>query len=148
MQNSFLQLRQLHIQRLLLEAHDDFDDADENVEARHTAKITRLARAEQDEHLWKVDLQIRVKRKRDRTPPPYRVEVDMSGVFEARQDSQDPLQYARAIGVNGASILYSAAREHVYLLTSRARWGGFQLPVVSFADLKVTAVDGVPTPVD
>ncbi len=35
-------------------------------------------------------------------------------------------------GITGSSILYSAAREHLLMVTGRMMWGPFQLPTIRF----------------
>lgn len=63
--------------------------------------------------------------------PPYQVELEVVGTFVVdlgllRNDVE------RLVQINGASILYSAAREYLLMVTGRGPWGPLMLPTVSF----------------
>jgi len=140
MRPAFLSLDQLTVRRLLVQTLDEHDPNDDDSEARYTSKITQLAQNSQDERLWKLTLEIRVRPKRGQSPPPYRIDVDMIGLFSVQPSALKNADLPRLIGVNGASMLYSAAREHVFMATSRGAWGPVQLPAVTFSDLKFEPV--------
>lgn len=141
---SLMQLRQIHIDRFLVEAYKDHERSKEGASSKHTATIAELAKSNADASLWKVALHIRTVKKPNKPSPPYKIDIQMSGIFATEPegiDGLDGLQLAQLIGVNGASILHSAAREHVFLVTARGTWGSYQLPTVSFANLEVTSLD-------
>ena len=54
----------------------------------------------------------------DRLPLPYEIAISTSGIFRVGAE-MDPAAARRLAYVNGMSILYSAARETVLLLTGR-----------------------------
>jgi len=83
---------------------------------------------------WFVVLTIRALPSADGSRPPYRIHLRCVGIFEMTEPKKTP-EAARLAGVTGASILYSAAREYLELVTSRSAWGAFRLPTRSFADL-------------
>ena len=56
-------------------------------------------------------------------------------------DDQPEPKVAKVVGVNGASNVFSSAREYLMLVTSRGPWGQLRLPAMSFADLEVAAAD-------
>lgn len=62
---------------------------------------------------------------------PYKLDIQVVGLFvtdpEFKHDNID-----RLVHVNGASMLYTAAREFVLMITGRGPWGPFQLPTVNF----------------
>jgi len=60
------------------------------------------------------------------------------GFFRWSTEGQPEDQVAQIVAVNGASILYSSAREYLLMITSRAPWGQLSLPTMSFADVAVT----------
>ncbi len=62
----------------------------------------------------------------------YRVHLVVVGFFEVSPKWPEP---EKLILINGASILYSAAREYLLTITSRGPWGALMLPTVSFNGL-------------
>lgn len=62
---------------------------------------------------------------------PYRIALQVVGQFSVAQNFK-PDDLKKLVQVNGASMLYSAARELVLLVTSRGPWSAFQLPTISF----------------
>lgn len=76
----------------------------------------------------------------------YLVEMSLTGTFEFADAEPDEETVARLVAVNGLSILYTTAREHVWLETSRGRWGALGLPSVSFAGMDVAITNKVDPP--
>lgn len=62
---------------------------------------------------------------------PYRIALQVVGQFAVAQNFK-PDDLKKVVQVNGASMLYSAAREMVLLVTGRGPWSAFQLPTISF----------------
>lgn len=62
---------------------------------------------------------------------PYKIALQIVGIFAINPEPM-PTNLERLITVNGASILYSAARELVLLLTGRGPWSPLQLPTINF----------------
>lgn len=60
------------------------------------------------------------------------IELVAVGFFEVNSDWPDPLKLLK---INGATILYSAAREFLITITSRGPWGAIPLPATSFLAL-------------
>ena len=68
---------------------------------------------------------------------PYKVDVAAEGVFLVPKSAEQQPEDAEDLAVvNGASMLWSAVREQVSMLTSRMRAGPVVLPTVQFHDLK------------
>lgn len=62
---------------------------------------------------------------------PYRISLQVVGLFSISKDfKHDDLK--KIVQVNGASMLYSAAREMILLITGRGPWPAYQLPTISF----------------
>ena len=62
---------------------------------------------------------------------PYRIAFQTVGVFSVNKDfKHDDIK--KIVQINGASMLYSAARELVLLITGRGPWSAYQLPTISF----------------
>lgn len=67
---------------------------------------------------------------------PYKIDVAVEGLVlipKGAEEIGDPHDLA---AVNGASLLWSAAREQVLTITSRMRAGAVVLPTVHFHDLR------------
>jgi len=67
---------------------------------------------------------------------PYTFDVVLEGVIEATEPDklEDP---KRLVVINGAGMLYSAAREQLLALTSRHLYGALMLPTLNFQHLEV-----------
>jgi preprotein translocase subunit SecB len=76
-------------------------------------------------------LTVSFKRKVKKPPVPYSGTLKIAGFFSV--DPSVPKEKMETLlMVNGLSMLYSSAREHVLSVTSRGPWGPFYLPTVSF----------------
>ena len=83
---------------------------------------------------WRVRLNVTVSP--DETPkPPYAINIVASGAFKPATLEESPERIAKLVGVTGSSILCSAMREMVLLLTGRCQYGPFMLPTQSFVHL-------------
>lgn len=98
-------------------------------------KTPGLLRSDDDPESWVVTLRGKVD-EGDKGAVPYDIDFEIWGEFTVVKPGESDAETARMVAVNGLSILYSAAREAVFLFTSRGPWGGFQLPTVSFADMQ------------
>jgi preprotein translocase subunit SecB len=107
---------------------------------RHCAVRVDLSTIDAHPGMWRVTLDIEGKDD-EATPPPYLFRLRGIGTFRYTGDDRPEPEIARIVGVNGASIVFSSAREYLMLLTSRGPWGQMRLPTVSFADLEVGATD-------
>jgi preprotein translocase subunit SecB len=64
---------------------------------------------------------------------PYDISIELVGFFEV-SDSMPAEKRAGLVLANGASILYSAARESILSMTSRFMKGHITMPTVNFID--------------
>ncbi len=65
----------------------------------------------------------------NKCPNAYKIHLIVIGFFEVSPKWPNP---EKLIRINGASILYSAAREFLLTITSRGPWGALMLPTFSF----------------
>ncbi|MBW1953999.1 MAG: protein-export chaperone SecB [Deltaproteobacteria bacterium] len=62
---------------------------------------------------------------------PYKINLECMGFFEVAPEVEEK-QAPMLVRTNGASILYSSAREFLLLITGRGPWGPFYLPTKNF----------------
>lgn len=98
-----------------------------NIQAR-----TGIAAVEEPTR-WKVDLDVDVRGEEGQPPPPYLVGISLSGIVRITAQLEGEAGRKLAF-VNGLSMLYSAARETILLLTGRYPAGPWVLPTLSFVD--------------
>ena len=102
-------------------------------DAQHKLKTeTQLLRHDKDEHRWRLELKIFTDEKEGNPPPKYGIGLCVVGYFHDDLEALDQDRRAHIVSVNGASILYSAAREFILMITNRCPQGGYWLPTVSF----------------
>src|SRR3989344_3868280 len=64
-------------------------------------------------------------------PLPYKIEITAVAFISVDHELNHP-DIERLVQVNGASMLYSSARELVLMVTGRGPWNAFQLPTINF----------------
>ncbi len=130
-----LQLEESFFDVVSLEAATEYVPDPQAEPRRHGVEV-QLALATVDAHpgVWRVSLDIRHKEVAGETPR-YRLRLRVVGFFKRAADDTPVAEVARLVAADGASILYSSAREYLLLLTSRAPWGQLSLPTMSFADV-------------
>ena len=96
-----------------------------------------LATLDDDPGVWRVTLDLSDKDVEGETPR-YRFRLRIIGFFRWVGGERPEQDIAQIVAANGASILYSSAREYLLMLTSRTPWGQVNLPTMSFADVAVT----------
>ena len=130
-----LLLEESYFDEVHVEAAPEYVPDPEAAPRRHGVEVQLgLATVDESPGLWRVSLDIRHKSVDDETPR-YRFRLRAVGFFRYVADAQTEPDVARLMAANGASILYSSAREYLLLLTSRGPWGQLSLPTLSFADV-------------
>ncbi len=87
-----------------------------------------------DELSWKVELKVMFGPDEARKLSPYRGKVSIIGFFKVAK-TWPAEKRQELVGVNGASVLYSAVREMVLIVTGRSSHGELMLPTMSFTKL-------------
>lgn len=119
------------VSRLLVEANSAFRPGGEPLS--HCRTHVTVARRQEHADRWQVSLDVTVEPDADR-PGPYSAELSMHGFFHLPGELPEE-ETTNLLAITGASILYSAAREHLLLVTGRGPWGPMQLPTNRFAPL-------------
>ena len=129
-----LQLETYFYTKIYIDAgHPDGVSKDETTDVVVNTKTTIKQNIEYPDK-WMVILNINTKT-RDDKPIPYNIDIEVVGMFEIMSNLEAAKKEAM-IRVNGASILYSAAREFILTITGRGPWNAWNLPTISFLNMK------------
>lgn len=80
---------------------------------------------------YSVDLTLTAGPKEGQSNFPYRLKIQLLGIFDGRDLPEEKRE--ALVAVNGASMLYGVAREVLLSLTSRSVGGPVMLPTVEFS---------------
>ena len=128
-----LQLEQYFFDKIQLESRRDHQPGTHvGLQINSTLEI-----AQTQSGPWLITLTLKTQVDQSTPPPPYEFELRTVGFFRLIQPQPTAQETARLMGITGASILYSAARELLLILTGRGPWGQLTIPLVSFMDLQV-----------
>jgi preprotein translocase subunit SecB len=86
-------------------------------------------------HSWSVELSVTQKKKEGQNLP-YEFRLSMVGIFSCKDGVLDSERETRFVQVNGSSMLYGMAREHIRALTAAGPWGAIIIPTMSFYEKK------------
>lgn len=95
----------------------------------HIEVNSETGQNENDPQRWRVNIDFKVGHKERNFP--YVVEIGMTGYFRVR-DGYPAEKAELLVQVNGASILYAAARDFVTIMSSRNIYPAMLLPSLSF----------------
>ena len=87
------------------------------------------------EHSWSVELEI-IQKKAEGTNYPYDFNISIFGFFTCKDGILPTEKETQFVQVNGCSMLYGMAREHIRSLTATGPWGAIILPTMSFYEQK------------
>lgn len=129
--NAPLQLERYVFTKLEIEANPDYVPQEASSDNPIKLRLD-IGLGEHQEDSTKYQVSIGIDELRaEKGALPYRIALQVVGQFSVNQDFR-PEDLKKIVQVNGASMLYSAARELVLLVTSRGPWSAFQLPTISF----------------
>ncbi len=128
MMNPPLSIKDYFFPHIQVTADSEFSrQQDDNISP--TLKTQVHVEKDPEINLFQVTLEIDVTREDKDQIIPYEISLLAVGLFVVDEDWDDP---EKLLGINGASILYSAAREYLITITSRGPWPALVLPTVSF----------------
>lgn len=90
---------------------------------------------EQSGHPWSVEMAITQKIKEGQNFP-YEFRISLVGMFACQDGALPTEKETQFVKVNGNSMLYGIAREHIRALTAAGPWGAIIIPTMSFYDKK------------
>ena len=99
---------------------------------------TAIARDEQND-LFQVTVEIVAEPENEESLIPYSIQLIGVGLFTVNKDWKEPEKLLR---INGASMIYSAAREFLITITSRGPWPPVILPTISFCEEESSKTSG------
>lgn len=128
-----LRLEHYFFTRVHLEANPEYVVAEGGAPAQEDIDVgirIEVLRHDEDPHRYQLTLTInKVTAREGRVP--YNLDIQVVGLFSIDPDFKHD-NIDRLVQVNGASMLFTATREHVLMVTGRGPWGPFQLPTVNF----------------
>ena len=127
MQPAQLSIENLFFTKIHLDA---FPSVERQTEWKVDSQLEVL-RHKEDSRRWVVDLTVSLKG--DAPDAPYSGEFRVIGAFAVASGVSEEVM-TKLVNVNGPTMLYSAVREMVAMLTGRAPHGPILLPSVSFVD--------------
>lgn len=99
----------------------------------HLDKEMGIAKHQQDEHKWMVNLSVGNKGHEGEYNPSYKFRVDIVGFF--RVADEYPEEKAQGlVAFNGPAVLFGAVREMLANITARGPHKALILPTVTFVD--------------
>lgn len=145
MNRSPLQLKHYHFLSLALHANEDFDPATiagaegpyPSFEGIQLEPEVSLFSNDEDGDCGPYLLRLEMAFMPDENKPfPYGFHLTIEGVFSI-EDSSGLDDCKKTVVINGASVLYTAAREQLLTLSSRHVYGPMLLPTLNFRHLAV-----------
>ncbi len=125
-----LQLEKYFYPSISVKAYPDFKPEKKELAGALDVK-TRVTSLSKEERKWEVSLKIKTLPNPDNRPFPYQVEFEVVGTFIVSPEFPEE-DMEELVRVAGPSMLYSASREYLLMITSRAPYGGLSLPSISF----------------
>ena len=133
MSHTPLQLEDYFFTRVFFQANDEYTGQLKNEHFPVELEIgfnLELLKHESDPHRFQLRLTINELKSGDH-PLPYTLDIQTIGLFAVDPDFSHE-DIPRLVRVIGGSMLYSATREYVLMITGRGPWGGLKLPTVNF----------------
>lgn len=137
---SSLQLKRHYVSELTFHA------IEESVPEPHEVEIGQsigMGHAVGDDRAWRLALTIKFRVRKEKRELAHG-SITFVGLFQIAE-SVKPEDRPAFVGVNGATILYGAAREMIVNLTSRSTLGTVLFPSVSFSGLAFTPESAAPS---
>ena len=125
-----LQLEKYFYPSVSVKADPEFKPEKKGFSGRLNVK-TKLTCFSTAERKWEVLLKIKTVPDLESPHIPYQLEFEVAGNFRVSPDFPEG-EMKELVRLAGSSMLYSAAREFILIITSRGPFGGLSLPAISF----------------
>ena len=137
-----LQLEKYFYPNISVKANPEFKAEKKGFSGKLSVKAN-LVSLSKEERRWEVSLTI--KTVPENQPIPYRFELETVGVFTVSPNFPEA-ETEELVRIGGSSLLYSAAREFLLILSSRGPLGAINLPSMSFQKRPKKAKEGEKQP--
>ncbi len=135
MKLSNLQLERIVLDGVSVQTSDEVSPEEQG--GAIDVEIKEIAQKDDDPSRWRIAITVSLNEDKGGTLPPYTGFLAMTGYFVYPCEQVPDMQAGYVVAVNGASLLYGSAREHLWNLTSKGRWGAFLLPTADFRGLRL-----------
>jgi preprotein translocase subunit SecB len=125
---TMLQLEKYFYPNIFIKADPEFKAEKKEFSGKLDVK-TKLNSLSTEERKWEVSL--KMKTVPQDHPIPYQFEFEVVGIFKVSPDFPEG-EMEEIVRIAGSSMLYSAAREFLLIITSRGPFGGISLPTITF----------------
>ncbi len=123
-----LQLEKYFYPNVLVKSNPEFKQEKKEFEGKLEVK-TKLTPLSNEKRRWEVSL--RIKSAQVNGHGPYQFELETVGIFTVSPDFPEG-EMKELVRVAGCSMLYSASREFLLIVTSRGPFGVINLPSITF----------------
>lgn len=122
-----LELKKYFFPYVQVAADAEYESSEKEIKPNFEVRTS----VEQDptSHIYQVVLEIMAEPKDEKSKIPYSIHLIAVGLFAVNEKFSDT---EKLLKINGASMLYSAAREFIITVTSRGPWPHVVIPTVSF----------------
>lgn len=115
--------------KVIVEADPDYNPEKSGDHFNITTKVN-VGQHREDPRRWTVILGLQTQ---PQAKIPYKIKLECVGLFKVSPDIKEGMM-GPLVRTNGASILYSSAREFLLLITGRGPWEPFYLPTTNFLE--------------
>lgn len=129
--NAPLELKKYFFSHVQVSADPQYEPSEEEITPEFNVRVT--VNRDDDHDIYQVTLEITAEPEDENIRIPYAIHLVTVGLFSVDDGWPD---HEKLLKVNGASILYSAAREFIITITSRGPWPAVILPTISFLPRK------------
>ncbi len=131
MSHAPLRLEDYFFTRLFFEANPGYSGSSDNGPASMEVGIkVELLKHESEDNRFQLKLTLDGSNA-DGSPLPYSFEIQVVGLFSVDPEFKHE-NIPALVKINGGSMLYSATREYLLMITGRGPWGSMKLPTVNF----------------
>lgn len=132
-----LELKKYFFPYVRVAADAEYESSEKEIKPNFEVRTS----VEQDpiNHIYQVVIEIMVEPEDEKSKIPYSIHLIAVGLFAVNEKFSDP---EKLLKINGASMLYSAAREFIITVTSRGPWPHVIIPTVSFLPQKKKQIKG------
>jgi len=124
-----LQLEKYYYPNIVIKADPDYKLGKKPKSATKLNVENQIRQVSVEKRTWEVILKLKGTPEKD--PIPYHFDLEVIGIFTVAPEFPEK-EMEKLVQIAGASMLYSATREFVLMVTSRGPFPPITLPTISF----------------